>query len=144
MKIRVLLLSLICALVSVPVVQAAKADDETELGAKMDKLNGAFRKLKRMVSDASQNPEALKLIATIRESAKASLTLEPVMKADIPADKQAKFVADYKAQMKSFNAEIDKLEAALKAGNNAEAAKLVDAMDKMKKDGHSKFKRKEK
>ena len=150
MKIRRLLLSLLCVAVTVPGVRAqdgkAKADDkeETELGDKMDKMGGAFRKLKRQVADASKNENSLKLVATIKESAAAALKLEPAMKADKPAADQAKFVEAYQAKMKEFNETVAKLEAALKAGKNDEAAKLVEAMGAAQKEGHKEFKRPDK
>ncbi len=150
MKIRILLLSLLCAAVTVPGVRAqdgkAKSADkeETELGDKMDKMGGAFRKLKRQIADASKNEDSLKLVATIKESAAAALKLEPAMKADKPAADQAKFVAAYQAKMKEFNETVAKLEVALKAGKNDEAAKLVDAMGAAQKEGHKEFKRPDK
>ena len=64
MKIRILLLSLICAAVTLPGVSAAEgkakaaANDETELGAHMDKMSGAFRKLKRQIADATKNADS--------------------------------------------------------------------------------------
>ena len=150
MKIRILLLTLISALAIVPGVRAqdakAKSADkeETELGDKMDKMGGAFRKLKRQINDASKNEDSLKLVATMRESSKAALKLEPAMKADKPAAEQAKFVAAYQAKMKEFDTQVGALEAALKAGNNAEAAKIVAALGVAQKEGHKEFKRPDK
>ena len=46
--------------------------------------------------------------------------------------------------MKEFNETVAKLEAALKAGKNDEAAKLVDAMGAAQKEGHKEFKRPDK
>lgn len=143
MKIRILLLSLICAVATVPVINAADKE-ETELGDKMDKMGGAFRKLKRQVADASKNDDSLKLVATIRESTKASMKLEPAMKADKPAAEQAKFVAAYQAKMKEFDDMVGTLEVALKAGKNDEAAKIVDALGVANKEGHKEFKRPDK
>jgi len=56
-----------------------------------------------------------------------------------PAGEQAKFVANYQAKMKDFIANADKLEAALKAGDNAAAAKLCDALNDDQKAGHKEF-----
>jgi len=140
MKIRILLLSLICAVATVPVVTAADKD-ETELGNHMDKMGGSFRKLKKAVPDAAQNAESLKLVAAMKKEAAAAMKLEPAWKADKPAAEQAKFAADYKAEMKEFNAKLDSLEAALKAGNNAEAAKIVDELGAAQKKGHKQFKK---
>ena len=139
MKIRALLIALACALVTGPL-----AADETELEAKMEKMGGAFRALRRQISDASKNADSLAKVATIRQNAEAALKFEPAMKKDIPANKQAKFVADYQAEMKKFIELCGKLEGALKANNNDEAAKLCAAMGDAQKAGHKSFKKEDK
>lgn len=144
MKLRILLLSLICAVGTVPVALHAADKDETELGNHMDKMNGAFRKLRKQVNDVAQNAESLKLVATIKEEAAASAKLEPAKKSEIPAAEQAKFVADYQAKMKEFNGKVAALEAALKANKNDEAAKLVDELAAAQKQGHKNFKKQDK
>ena len=73
-----------------------------------------------------------------------SLKLDPAKKADIPADQQAKFVADYQAKMKAFIADVNKVEAALKAGNNDEAAKLLQSLKQDQDEGHKEFQKKKK
>lgn len=117
---------------------------ETELGKRMEKMSGAFRKLRRQVEDSSKNADSLALVKTIRENAQASLKFEPAMKAEKPAAAQAKFVADYQAKMKDFIALAGKLEAALKANNNEEAKKLCGEMGDAQKKGHGDFKKKDK
>jgi cytochrome c556 len=143
MKIRLLLFTLICGLVAAPIIRAAD-EDQTELGDHMEKIGGAFRALRKQVTDSSKNEDSLKRVAVIRENAQAALKLEPAKKADLPADQQAKFVADYQAKMKGFIADVDKLEAALKAGNNEEAAKQLQVMGQDQKEGHKEFQKKKK
>ena len=142
MKIRALLFALVCALSVGSVVRAEEA--ETELGGKMEKIGGAFRALRRQISDASKNADSLARVATIRQNAEAALKLEPARKAEIPAAKQTKFVADYQAQMKKFVELCTKLEAALKANDNATAAKLCGDMGDAQKAGHKEFKKEDK
>lgn len=142
MKIRLSLLAVACALAFAPVTPSFAADAETELGQKMDKMGSAFRALRRQIKDSSKNADSLAKVATIKEMAIASAKLEPAMKASIPADKQAKFVADYQAKMKEFVALTDKIEAALKANNNVEAEKLCGQMADAQKKGHADFQKK--
>ena len=142
MKIRALLLTLVCALATSSGVQAA--DAETELGGKMEKMGGAFRALRRQISDASKNADSLVKVATIRQNAEAALKLEPAMKAEKPAGDQKKFVANYQADMKKFIELCGKLEAALKANNNEEAARLCSAMGDANKAGHKDYKKEDK
>lgn len=141
MKIRLLTFTLICAFVAALGLQAEEKEAETELGKKMEKMSGAFRRLTRQIKDSSKNEDSLKQIAIIRENAEASAKLEPDLKKEIPSAKQAKFVADYRAKMKSFLADLGKLEAAIKAGNNAEAESLLATVKKAQKDGHTDFKK---
>ena len=145
MKIRLSLLAAACALAFVPVqVQAAEKEPETELGQKMDKMSSAFRALRRQIKDKDKNADSLEKVKAIKENAQASLKLEPAQKAKVPAAEQAKYVAAYQAQMKEFIAMTTKLEAALKAGNNEEAEKIVGAMGDAQKKGHGEFNKKEK
>lgn len=141
MKIR----SIITVITALAVGFVARgAEPETELGGKMEKIGGAFRALRRQISDASKNADSLAKIATIKENAEASLKFEPAMKAEKPSAEQAKFVADYKADMKKFIELVTKVEAALKAGNNADAEKLVGDMGKAQKAGHTAYKKDDK
>ncbi len=140
MKIRSLLLTLVCALAVGSGAYAA--DTETELAGKMDKMGSAFRALRRQAADATKNADSLAKIATIKENAIASMKLEPAMKADKPAAEQKKFVADYQAKMKEFVALTEKVEAAFKANNNEEAVKLLGTMADAQKAGHKEFQKK--
>ena len=140
MKIRALLAALLCSLV-LPPVFAAEDNSPSELDDWMEQMNTAYRKLTRQIADPPKNADSLKQIAAVRERATEAMKLEPKKKADIPAAGQAKFVADYQAMMKTFIADVDKLEAALKAGKNEEAAALVKTLKQAQEDGHKQFKR---
>ena len=165
MKIRLLLVAPLCALAAVLALQAqstpteppkqseaAKGADEdhTELENHMEKIAAAWRKLTRRsggvvpISDASKNEEHLKQLAIMREHMAAATNLEPKLAADKPADERPKFVADYRARMKEEVENLDKIIAAVKAGNNEEAAKLAGEMNNAQKDAHKKFKKKSK
>jgi len=139
MKTRVLPAALICSLVLSPIF--AEDSSPSELDDWMEQMNTAYRKLTRQIADPAKNVDSLKQIATIRDRATEAAKLEPKKKADIPAAEQAKFVADYQAKMKTFLADIDKLEAAVKAGKNEEAAALVKTLKQAQEDGHKQFKR---
>ena len=110
----------------------------------MEKMGGAFRALRKQVSDASKNADSLAKVATIRQNAEASLKLDPALTKEKPAAEQKKFVEQYRAEMKKFVELCGKLEAALKANNNAEAEKLCAAMGDASKAGHKEFKKEDK
>jgi soluble cytochrome b562 len=62
----------------------------------------------------------------------------------VPAADQAAFVADYRAEMKVFIGLVEKLEAALKANDNAAAAKLVEELKNERNEDHKKFEKEKK
>lgn len=151
MHLRCLLFSSVLALTSVSSIALAQAPaahaagehkETTELGEKMSAIGKAFKKLRGQINDASKNEESLKLVATIRENAEAAQKYTPEKAADLPAADQAKFKSDYVDHIKAFAADVDKLEAALKAGDNAAAAKLIDTLNSDQKEGHKEFKKK--
>lgn len=110
----------------------------------MEKMGGAFRALRRQISDASKNADSLARIQAICQNAEASLQLEPAMKKEKPAAEQTKFVENYRAEMKKFIDLCGKVEAALKASNNPEAAKLCGEMGDAQKAGHKQYKKDDK
>jgi len=115
---------------------------ETELSQKMDKMNSAFRKLRRQAADATKNADSLEQVAVLREYAAASAKLEPFKAGEVPAGDRAKLVDGYQAKMKELQAGLAKLEAAFKAGQNEEAAKIVQELGAMQKEGHKEYKSK--
>lgn len=145
MRIPALLLTLLCSALTVPAVRAADmADDHdhTELGDHMDKMGRAYRTLGREVADPAKNEDALRQVEIIKTNAEAALKLQPAKTADIAADQRAKFVADYQQEIKSLVEELGKLETALKAGHNDEAAAIVKSLKKLQDDGHKQFQKK--
>lgn len=132
------------ALAADPAPAAAPKEQkpETELSQKMDKMNPAFRKLRRQAGDATKNADSLEQVAILREYAEASLKLEPFKAGEVPAGDRAKLVEGYQAKLKEFQAGVAKLEAAFKAGQNEEAVKIVQELGAMQKEGHKEYKSK--
>jgi len=126
---------------SKPAPAAAKDDGDTELGDKMDKVNGAYKKLRKQLPDATQNEASLKQVAIIHDAATDALNLTPAKAADLPEADRAKFVSDFQAEMKKFIGKVDDLAAALKANDNATAQKIFDEMGQEEKDAHKQFRK---
>lgn len=113
--------------------------EKTPLGKKMSAINTAFKAVGRQIEDPAKNTSTLEKLAVIETNAKAALTLEPEKKALVPAAEQAKFVAEYQAGIKELLASVDKMRSALKAGDNAEATKVLDSMKDLQRDSHKEF-----
>ncbi|QYM80671.1 hypothetical protein K0B96_08745 [Horticoccus luteus] len=149
MKKSLLLLALtgvftLAPALSLPAQEAVSPHAErktTPLGKEMKEMGKAFRTLGRQIDDASKNAASIKLVATMREAAEASLQYKPEKTADLPAADQAKFVADFQAGVKNLIADLDKLTAALKANDNAAAAATLREIKDDQKKGHKEFKK---
>lgn len=118
-----------------------KKADETELGNTMEKINGAWRKLRKQAGDPASNAASLELVATIKAGAEKALTLKPARVEDVPAADRAKFVQDYRQAMKDFLARVGKLEQAFRAGDNAAALDQIQKIGALQKEAHKEFKR---
>ncbi|PTX95562.1 cytochrome b562 [Opitutus sp. ER46] len=149
MNKRILLFPIVLSFLALPLARAedhahgaAAHEKHTELGEHMEKMGGAFRRLSRQISDPTKNEDSLKLVATLRENAAAALKLVPAKAADVPAERREQFVTDYRASMERFAGELEKLEAALKAGNNEAAAAQFKVLKQAQDQGHKEFQKK--
>ena len=124
---------------------AAKPEEkhpETELHDRMEKMETAYKKLKRQAADAAMNSDSLAQVAILREVAEAATGLEPLKVTEIPAADRPKMIEGYKAKMGELQALIGKLETAFKAGRNEEAVKLLKALHDLEEEGHKEYKSK--
>lgn len=146
-NLRLLLaLALLISLSGTPAVQAQEQGGkpkaaETELGQTMEKLNGAWRKLRRQAADPASNAASLELVAVIKAGGEKALTLQPARVEDVPAADREKFVQDYRKGLQGFLASVGKLEVALKAGDNPAATELIQQIGALQKEAHKEFKR---
>jgi soluble cytochrome b562 len=141
MKIRLLLFTLISAIAMGSITLRAADDDQTALGAKMEKIGGAWRKVKAQINDKSQNADTLAKLAIVKENLVAGAKEEPDLAKSKSGAEKEKFVADFRAKMKEETEKVDKIIVLVKAGNNEEAAKLVGTVDQDQKDAHKSFKK---
>lgn len=119
-------------------------EPETELGKTMEKLNGAWRKLRKQVNDAPSNASSVEQVAIVKEAALKAATLEPDKAKDLPEADRPKFIQEYQAKMKEFASKLDKLSDAFKANDNAAAAAQLRELGQMQREGHKEFKRPDK
>jgi soluble cytochrome b562 len=121
---------------------AAPADEKkTDLDLRMDRVSKAFRKLRKQISDPTQNASSLALLSTMQGALAEAIDLTPEKAADVPADQKAKFIDDYKAGIKGMQDEFTKLGDALTAGKNDDAAKIVADIFALEKKDHKDFRR---
>lgn len=141
LKLGVLSALLIGGLALTPVNAAAADDETTEIGEQMDRMNRAFRELRKQAADAGSNAASLELVATMRAAATEAAKHTPALAADLPEAKRAAFTADYREQMETFIGVLDELAAAFKAGDNAATGELVGRLRDVQKQGHREYKK---
>lgn len=120
---------------------AQHEEETTELGEQMDRLSGAFRKLRRQAGDPALNASSLEQLAVMREAAQAAQRFVPVKAADLPEAKRAEFTAAYRKQMDRLLALLAETEAAFKAGDNTAAQKRVDELADLQKASHREYRK---
>ncbi len=124
-----------------PSAKPAKSEEpETPLTAQMEAMNKSWRTIRRQVGDAGKTAETLGLVVEMKAHLAKATDFDPAMAAELPADKRAAFVADYHRDLGHLVAAVDQLEAALKAGDNAQATDIVQKMNDMRRDGHKRYK----
>ena len=144
MKPRYLVAAALCAftLATTAHAQGGAPDDKptTPLGEQMKAMNAAYRALGPFI-EAGNADSALAKVAIIHKGAEEALKFEPVKKADVPAAEQDKFVMDFQTTLKSFIGDVEKVDAALKAGNMEEAGKLAAALKVDQMAAHRQFRK---
>lgn len=116
------------------------AEDETPLEQEMEKISKSLKIVNRNLADASKKADNAAKIGEAITACEASAKLEPKMTKDVPAAEKEKFLADYKAAMTEMGKQLTELKAAIEAGKNDDAAKIMEKLNAGKKEGHKKFK----
>ena len=123
---------------------AARAD--TPMDKAWDRLEKAFNKLRDGLKEPNDaDKEAYqKLGAIIKTETTAAMKFDPKMLKNVPEADRETFLANFRKDMATFDGDVDKLNAALDAGQWAEAQKMVGILGQAKKDGHKLYRQKEK
>jgi soluble cytochrome b562 len=143
MKRSFSLIALLFALIAAPAIRAEEksggAGEDSDLHDSMEAMNGSFRKLRRQVADPAQNEASLALVEKLSKAAKEAANDLPELISKLPADAQEAAKTSYTEKMKELSATIDELGAALKAGKNDEAVKIVEELRLQQEAGHREF-----
>ncbi len=124
-----------------PLPKPAATEADSEIIPPMERIASAFRRVRRLASSPANNAETLTFLETIRTEALASRKHMPMMAADLPEAERPKFLKAYQARMDEFIGILDKVSAAIKAGDNATAASLVLGLPDFQKQAHADFKK---
>jgi len=109
----------------------------------MSKMGKAWRQIRKAARDGQLSAATADLVKTVRTNAEHAATLTPMLESEQPAAAQAKFHAGFVSGIKDLVANLSKLEAALKAGDTAQATKLIDEVGDQMKSGHHDYRKPE-
>jgi soluble cytochrome b562 len=116
-----------------------KGRPDTDLEKAMDKMGGAFRKLRQQAKEGKFGPDAAEHVAKMQAAAAEAKKLEPLKAKEIPAADRAKFTADFREKLDEFSTALDGFAAALKAGDQAVAMQQFEKIGKLQRSDHEKF-----
>jgi soluble cytochrome b562 len=117
----------------------AQDAEKTPLGMRMSAMNDALKLITAQVEDSSKNASTLEQVIVFKSNATEALTFKPEKTAGVPEAEQEQFVLDFQAGIKSLLVTVDSLEAAVKAGRNADAVAIIDNMKKLQREKHGVF-----
>jgi soluble cytochrome b562 len=132
--------SLLLILAILPCAFSLRADDEGPLEGQMKILARGTRQLGQQISNPAMQQSSIALLETLKKAAVDSKALAPSRTKEIPEDKRASFLADYRTDLDELKDAFDQVEQAVKAGDYAKAQSLLATVNSIKKEGHSKFK----
>ena len=144
MKRLHLLLTVMLIAPAIVFAEPKKDRPDTDIEKAMEKMAGTYRKLRRQVTDPAQNAASLELVVAIKADATEARKYPPLKAADLPEADRAAFVENFREKLDEFLVTAGRLDDALKAGNNEEAAGLVAELGKIQKADHKEFRRPEK
>jgi len=95
MKKLHLLLAVMLIAPAIVFAQPKKDRPDTDIEKAMEMMSGAYRKLRRQVTDPAQNAASLELVATIKAGVTEARKHTPLKAADLPEPERAAFVENY-------------------------------------------------
>jgi soluble cytochrome b562 len=122
-----------------PKKEKKEGQEDTPLQKEMESIEKEMKNLRRTLRKAEQKDDSLKSVASIKASATKCKDLVPAMAKTVPEAQREKFVADFRKSMDEFIGEVDKLEAAVKAGKTDDALEIHKHLKDLEDAGHEKF-----
>lgn len=129
---------LLSALIATSVLLHAEADSPLE--KQMQILARGMKQLGLQLGDPSKQKSTITLINTLKKAAIDSESLDPRKTASVPESDRSQFLTAYKAEVQKLTDTFTDVENAVLAGQYDKAKSLLDTIQGIKKEGHSKFK----
>jgi len=142
---RIILLTILLTMtVALPsLVSASEEGEHTALDTSMDKMNDAYRDLRRSIRDATeeQKPGYLALMEIMIKEAKAGKDMVPEKVAELPEAKQADMITAYKKEMDGLITELEEIFTLIEQNQFDEASTALRGLRTIKSEGHDRFRK---
>lgn len=119
--------------------EAQPHEEETELAARMERIEDALKLLRKSMKDEGARAAALTTLAEIQRLTLECKTLEPALAAKLPGDERAALVTAYRRTMVDFLLRQLELEAALLDGDAQAAQAAFERFRDMEDSAHERF-----
>ena len=117
-----------------------QAEADSALENQMKILARGTRQLSQQVSDPAKQQSTITLIENLKKAALDSKTLDPRKTSEIPEEKRAQFLADFRTELDELKDTFDQIEEAVRSGQYEKAKSLLAIVSSIKKEGHGTFK----
>ena len=117
-----------------------QAEADSALENQMKILARGTRQLSQQVSDPARQQSTITLIENLKKAALDSKILDPRKTSEIPEEKRAQFLADFRTELDELKDTFDQIEEAVRSGQYEKAKSLLAIVSSIKKEGHGKFK----
>lgn len=131
--------SLSVIFVSMAFTLAAAQVHAASIKSNMKQIKALYKEISASVNDPSKNAKSAVNAAEIAKHFADAQTQVPETIEDLPAAEQADAIADYKSMIQQEIDYATALQKAFDSGDNPLAAKLLQQMDGVKKEGHMKY-----
>jgi soluble cytochrome b562 len=115
------------------------ADDEqpTLVALQMDQIADGFKSLKKQASDAAQKDSSLALVSSMKQAVSTARTGIPEPAEKLTGAPEEEYMATFRKGLDELDAALQKLDAAIRAGDAGTIDSTLNGINSLKKTYHS-------
>jgi soluble cytochrome b562 len=124
-------------LLSLSPILLAADEQPTLVAVQMDQIADGFKSLKKQASDAAQKDSSLALVSSMKEAVSTARTGIPKPAEKLTGASADEFMTTFRKGLDELDAALQKLDAAIRAGDTGTINSTLDGINSLKKTYHS-------
>ena len=124
-------------LLSLSPILLAADEQPTLVAVQMDQIADGFKSLKKQASDAAQKDSSLALVSSMKEAVSTARTAIPKPAEKLTGASADEFMTTFRNGLDELDAALQKLDAAIRAGDTVTINSTLDGINSLKKTYHS-------